>query len=114
MCVPNRCRADACAAAQARVEAAAKRNWHRRQQPQLGEAGTGCRGVMQQPSGAAIGGGHLGHLRRREQRLQHVRSMRRAEAERLERMVRGDRGLGRGVNLPDALARALARASAGT
>jgi len=40
--------------------------------------------------------------------------MRRAEAERLERMVRGDRGLGRGVNLPDALARALARASAGT
>ena len=47
-------------------------------------------------------------------RAQLVRSMRRAEAERLERMVRGDRGLGRGVNLPDALARALARASAGT
>eukprot|EP00964_Phaeocystis_antarctica_P049935 scaffold28926_cov63-Phaeocystis_antarctica.AAC.3 len=109
----TRRRADACAAAQPRVEAAAQRDWHRRQQPQLGQPGTGCRGVMQQPCGAAIGGGHLGHLRRREQRLQHVRSVRRGEAERLERVVRGDCGLGRGVNLPDTLARALSRASAG-
>ena len=106
------CGPETCATTQPRIEAPAQRGRHRRQQPKLGDARTGSRGVMEQPGGAAIGGGHLRHLRRRDQSLQLVHTMRRAEAERVERAVGGERSLVCGFNLPDPLERTRSRASA--
>ena len=106
------CGPETCATTQPRIEAPAQRGRHRRQQPQLGDARSGSRGVMEQPGGPAIGGGHFRHLRRRDQSLQLVRIVRRAEAETVERAVGGERSLVCGFNLPDPLKRARSRASA--